>query len=120
MTGTNYDPESVKMVRKSLESNNLNTAIMIDCSHANSEKDYRNQPRVCSEIGAQIAGGDTSIRAVMIESHLKEGAQKLASDLSRLEYGLSVTDSCVGWETTVEMVKALAKDVRKRRATFLA
>jgi 3-deoxy-7-phosphoheptulonate synthase len=56
----------------------------------------------------------------MIESHLKEGSQKIDSDLSKLQYGVSVTDSCVGWETTVEMVKELATAVRKRRATFLA
>ena len=93
---------------------------MVDFSHANSEKDYHNQPKVCTEISAQIAGGDTSIRAVMIESHLKEGSQKLLPDLAKLEYGVSVTDSCVGWETTVEMVNDLAKAVRKRRATFLA
>ena len=68
----------------------------------------------------QIGGGDSSIRAVMIESHLKEGSQKIDSDLSKLQYGVSVTDSCVGWETTVEMVKELATAVRKRRATFLA
>jgi len=120
VTGTNYDHESIREVRKALEAKGLEPAIMVDCSHANSEKDYRNQPKVCAEIGAQIAGGDSSIRAVMIESHLKEGAQKIDSDLSNLEYGVSVTDSCVGWDTTVEMVKDLATAVRKRRATFLA
>lgn len=118
--GTNYDRESVAEVRKALEAKGLDASIMIDCSHANSEKDYRKQPGVCAEIGAQIATGDSSIRAVMIESHLNEGAQKIDSDLSKLDYGVSVTDSCVGWDTTVEMVKQLATDVRKRRATFLA
>jgi 3-deoxy-7-phosphoheptulonate synthase len=119
-TGTNYDPESIREVRKALEAKGLEPAIMVDCSHANSEKDYRNQPKVGAVLGAQIAGGDSSIRAVMIESHLKEGAQKLVPDLEKLEYGVSVTDSCVGWDTTVEMVKDLATAVRKRRATFLA
>jgi len=120
VTGTNYDHESIREVRKALEAKGLEPAIMVDCSHANSEKDYRNQPKVCAELGAQIAGGDSSIRAVMIESHLKEGSQKIDSDPSKLEYGVSVTDSCVGWETTVEMVKDLSAAVRKRRATFLA
>jgi len=119
-TGPNYDRESVAAVRAALKAKGLEPSIMVDCSHANSGKDYRNQPGVCAEIGAEIAGGDTSIRAVMIESHLKEGAQKLNSDLSQLEHGVSVTDSCVGWDTTVEMVNQLATDVRKRRATFLA
>ena len=98
----------------------MDSALMIDCSHANSEKDFRNQPKVCEAIGQQIAGGDTSIRAVMIESHLNKGAQKISSDLDSLDYGVSVTDSCVGWEATVEMLNQLVSDVRKRRATFLA
>lgn len=118
--GTNYDHESIREVRRALEAKGLEPAIMVDCSHANSEKDYRNQPKVCASLCQQISGGDSSIRAIMIESHLKEGAQKIDSDLSKLEYGVSVTDSCVGWETTVEMVKELATAVRKRRATFLA
>jgi len=116
-SGPNYDRESVAEVRKSLEAKNLEPSIMLDCSHANSGKDYRNQPGVCAEIGAQIATGDSSIRALMIESHLEEGAQKISDDM---KYGQSVTDSCVGWDTTVEMVKLLASDVKKRRATFIA
>ncbi len=120
VTGTNYDHESIREVRLALESKGLEPSIMVDCSHANSEKDYRNQSKVCAELCSQIAGGDTSIRALMIEGHLKEGAQKLVPDLAKLEYGVSVTDSCVGWESTVEMVKDLATAVRKRRATFLA
>lgn len=119
-TGTNYDPESIREVRLALEATGLEPAIMVDCSHANSEKDYHNQPKVCASLCQQIAGGDSSIRATMIESHLKEGAQKLNPDRTQLEYGVSVTDSCVGWETTVEMVQDLARAVRKRRATFLA
>ena len=119
-TGPNFGPDSVAEVRKALEGRDMDSALMLDCSHANSEKDYRNQPKVCEAIGQQIAGGDTSIRAVMIESHLSEGAQKISSDLDSLDYGVSVTDSCVSWETTVEMLNQLASDVRKRRATFLA
>lgn len=119
-SGPNFDGESVAEVRKAMENAGLDPSIMIDCSHANSGKDYKNQPAVCAEIGAQIATGDTSIRSIMIESHLHEGAQKINSDPSELEYGVSVTDSCVSWETTEEMVRQIATDVRKRRATFLA
>ncbi|HRQ90138.1 MAG TPA: 3-deoxy-7-phosphoheptulonate synthase [Bacteroidia bacterium] len=119
-TGTNYDAESIREVRKALESNGLEPAIMVDCSHANSAKDHRNQPKVCHSLCEQIAGGDAAIRATMIESHLKEGAQKLVPDLAKLEYGVSVTDACVGWETTEEMVRELATAVRKRRATYLS
>ena len=119
-TGPNFGPDSVAEIRHALEGRDMDSALMIDCSHANSEKDFRNQPKVCEAIGQQIAGGDTSIRAVMIESHLNKGAQKISSDLDSLDYGVSVTDSCVGWEATVEMLNQLASDVRKRRATFLA
>ena len=94
---------------------------MIDCSHANSEKDYRKQGAVCAEIGRQIAGGDSSICSVMIESNINEGNQKLSLEtLDQLQYGVSVTDSCVNWDTTVEMLDKLAEDVRKRRATSIA
>ncbi len=119
-SGTNYDPESIREVRKALEAKGLDPAIMVDCSHSNSEKDHRRQPLVAATLADQIGGGDASIRAVMIESHLKEGAQPLAPDRAALEYGVSVTDACVGWETTVEMLRGLATAVRKRRATYLA
>jgi 3-deoxy-7-phosphoheptulonate synthase len=99
-----------------MEAAGIDPSVMIDCSHANSGKDYRNQPDVSAEVGLQIAKGNTSIRSVMIESHLTEGAQKMNSNLSKLKYGVSVTDSCVGWDTTYEMVMQLAADVRKRRA----
>jgi len=119
-TGANYDANSVATVRKALVAAGLEPSIMLDCSHANSAKDFRNQPAVAETIAAQIAGGDTSIRAVMIESHLHEGAQGIKPNLSELQYGVSVTDSCVSWETTVPMLEGLAKSVRQRRATFLA
>jgi 3-deoxy-7-phosphoheptulonate synthase len=119
-TGSNYDAESIAGVRRALEEKGLEPCIMVDCSHANSEKDYRNQPKVCKNIAGQIGDGDTSIRALMIESHLNEGNQKGSSNLESLAYGVSITDSCVNWETTVEMIEDLAKAVRKRRATFIA
>jgi 3-deoxy-7-phosphoheptulonate synthase len=118
--GPNYDANSVAEVRQTLEKCNLEPSIMIDCSHANSEKDYRNQVEVCRNIASQVGDGDSSIRAVMIESHLHEGNQKGHPDLNSLKYGVSITDSCVSWETTLEMIEVLAKGVRKRRATYLA
>jgi 3-deoxy-7-phosphoheptulonate synthase len=117
--GPNYDAETVRETKKKLIAAGLDPYLMIDCSHANSSKDYRRQPEVAAEIAAQIAGGETAIASVMIESHLKEGAQKM-DDLAALEYGKSVTDACVGWDTTVEMIHDLAKAVRMRRATYLA
>ena len=86
---------------------------MIDCSHGNSNKDYRNQPKVASEIARQIAAGSRSISSVMIESNLAEGNQKLAPK-DQLLHGVSVTDACVNWDTTVKMFDELATAVRQR------
>lgn len=119
-TGPNYHPENIREVRKALEAKDIDTAIMVDCSHGNSEKNHRNQPLVCASLCEQIGGGDSSIRAVMIESHLKEGCQKIDRGRDNLEYGVSVTDACVDWETTVDMLRDLAMAIRKRRATYLA
>lgn len=117
--GPNFDAESVRETKSLLESAGLRVQLMIDCSHANSQKDFRKQPLVGNEIAAQVAGGETAIAAVMIESHLKEGSQKMAAP-AELEYGVSVTDACVSWETTESMLDELAKSVRMRRATYLA
>jgi 3-deoxy-7-phosphoheptulonate synthase len=117
--GTNYDAESIRENRIKLEKAGLDPFLMVDCSHANSEKDFRNQPKVAAELAAQIGDGENAIAAVMIESNLKEGNQKMNNGDS-FDYGVSVTDACVSWETTVEMLDGLAKAVRMRRATFLA
>jgi 3-deoxy-7-phosphoheptulonate synthase len=89
---------------------------MVDCSHGNSLKDYRNQPLVARNLANQIAAGSKEITSVMIESNLVEGNQKLAKDLSTLTRGQSVTDACIGWDDTVETLEFLAAAVRKRRA----
>jgi 3-deoxy-7-phosphoheptulonate synthase len=88
---------------------------MIDCSHGNSSKDYHRQPIVASEIAAQIAAGDTAINGVMIESNLVEGNQNAEEPGASLRYGCSITDACIGWETTTEVLDTLAAAVRKRR-----
>merc|ERR1719357_368256 len=94
----------------------LNASIVVDCSHGNSNKDYRNQPTVAASLASQIAEGSTDIVGVMIESHIKEGKQKLdPSNPAALEYGKSITDSCVNLETTHQMLKGLAEAVQKRR-----
>ncbi len=118
-TGPNFDADSVRSTKKMLEDAGLRIQLMVDCSHANSQKDFRKQPEVAADLAAQIGGGEAAIAAVMIESHLEEGNQKM-DDLSALKYGVSVTDACVGWDTTVEMLDGLAKAVRMRRATYLA
>ena len=87
---------------------------MIDFSHANSRKDYRRQAEVAREVGDQLAAGDDRIFGVMVESHLKEGRQDLKPGRP-LEYGVSITDACLGWEGTVAVLDLLAEAVQKRR-----
>jgi 3-deoxy-7-phosphoheptulonate synthase len=79
-------------------------AIMVDCSHANSEKDHTRQEQVLHNVLDQLAAGNHTICAVMIESFLEEGNQPLG-DATRLRYGVSITDKCVGWETTERMLR---------------
>ena len=113
--GTNYDEASITDVAKCLQEQNLPPHVMVDCSHGNSLKDYRNQPMVVNALAKQIEKGSTSIVACMIESNLVEGAQKLGSDLKALTYGQSVTDQCIGWPDTIEVLDRLAAAVRSRR-----
>ncbi|MFT5465013.1 MAG: 3-deoxy-7-phosphoheptulonate synthase [Verrucomicrobiales bacterium] len=115
--GTNFDAASAAEVVDKLKATGLPPHVMIDCSHANSGKKFENQPGVASDLAQQIAGGSKAVVATMIESNLKEGAQSLGDgDLSKLEYGMSVTDQCVSWETTVTMLDELAEAVRTRRS----
>jgi len=111
---TNYDAASVNSACQQLEKAGLRPRVMIDCSHANSSKDYRRQSIVAREIGAQITAGDRRIVGVMIESNLVAGSQKL-DDPARLVYGRSVTDACIGWPDTVSMLRELAESVRAAR-----
>ncbi|KAM9921967.1 hypothetical protein OXX80_012002 [Metschnikowia pulcherrima] len=91
---------------------------MVDCSHDNSEKDYKNQPKVLDAVIEQVSQGENTIIGVMIESHINEGKQsmpKQGSGKESLKYGVSITDGCVSWETTVEMLRKLAGAVQERR-----
>jgi len=92
----------------------LDPRIMIDCSRANSSKDYTRQPIVCQNVAEQVAAGNPDILGVMIESNLVAGAQKLESG-KPLVYGQSITDGCVDWPTTHAMLTELATSVRARR-----
>lgn len=115
-SGPNYNAGSIAEVEKMLEEQNLQKSLMIDCSHGNSNKDFRSQPFVAKDLAHQIAGGSKSITSVMIESNLVEGNQKLDPNLSKLTRGQSVTDACIGWDDTVSTLDTLAEAVRKRRA----
>ncbi|KAH8663101.1 putative phospho-2-dehydro-3-deoxyheptonate aldolase, tyrosine-inhibited [Tricladium varicosporioides] len=114
--GTNYDAESVKTVKETLTKKKQKQAIMIDCSHGNSNKDHKNQPKVAKVISEQLRAGETSIIGVMIESNINEGNQKVpAEGPSALKRGVSITDACINWDSTVEVLEDLAAAVRERR-----
>ena len=113
--GTNYDAASVAAAAAALDSANVTPRVMIDCSHANSEGDYRRQPDVAANVDEQIVAGSPHILGIMLESHLFEGRQNPGPNLSALEYGQSITDGCIGWEATVQVLDRLANAVRSRR-----
>ena len=110
----NYDTANVEATCKELAHAGLAARVMIDCSHANSEKQHERQVDVAADVAAQVAGGDTRIIGVMIESHLNPGRQDLRPN-ETLQYGVSITDACIGWDTTVETLRKLADAVRSRR-----
>ncbi|MFJ7565584.1 3-deoxy-7-phosphoheptulonate synthase AroG [Herminiimonas sp. NPDC097707] len=110
----NYDAVSVEQACKDIAANGLASRLMIDTSHANSSKKPENQIPVCADIGQQIAGGDTRIVGVMIESHLVAGRQDLIPG-KELVYGQSVTDGCISWEESLGVLEGLAEAVKQRR-----
>ena len=99
----NYDSVNVNESEEKLEKAGIEPSLMIDCSHGNSSKDHTRQPAIAQNVFNQIVEGNKSIRGIMIESYLKEGNQKLNSDHSKMEYGKSITDACIDWETTMEV-----------------
>ena len=108
----NYDSVSVSLCEQELAKSGIEQNIMIDCSHANSNKDHNLQPLVLENVCNQILDGNKSIVGVMIESNLNGGNQKLSEDLSQLEYGVSVTDACIDWETTKNSILSMADKLR--------
>jgi len=110
----NYDAASVDAAAKELAAAGLEQRLMIDCSHANSQKMYQRQVDVAREIARQVASGEDRVIGVMVESHLKAGRQDLVPGRP-LAYGQSITDACIGWEDSVPLLKNLAESVRKRR-----
>ena len=110
----NYDAKSVNESCESLSAAGLVPILMIDCSHGNSSKNYLRQKDVARDIASQISNGDQRIIGVMLESHLNEGRQDHVPGCE-LEYGKSITDACLGWDDTVQMLETLASAVRARR-----
>jgi 3-deoxy-7-phosphoheptulonate synthase len=130
--GTNYDKASIQAAKETLVKKGQKLAIMVDCSHGefngpygvsrlltwpgNSNKDHRNQPKVAKTVAEQLRDGETAIIGVMIESNINEGNQKVpAEGPSGLKKGVSITDACINWESTVEVLEDLAAAVRERR-----
>ena len=117
--GTNFDKDSVQAaeqaIRKARPDNH--PAIMVDCSHGNSSKNHRNQPKVISDLAQQIRDGNNSIVGVMAESNINEGRQDVpAEGPSGLKHGISITDACVDFESTVNMLNELNEAVLFRRS----
>ncbi len=110
----NYDAASVEQACKDIAANGLASRLMIDTSHANSSKKPENQIPVCADIAKQVAGGDTRIVGVMVESHLVAGRQDLIPG-KELTYGQSVTDGCISWEDSLGVLEGLAEAVKQRR-----
>jgi 3-deoxy-7-phosphoheptulonate synthase len=110
----NYDAASDEETSKAIAGYGLAARLMIDASHANSSKKPENQVPVCADIAGQVAGGDTRIVGVMIESHLVAGRQDLVPG-KELTYGQSVTDGCIDWESSEQVLDQLADAVRQRR-----
>ena len=102
--GPNYDSESIGSAREVLAKGDLDQRLVVDCSHGNSNKDHERQPLVFEDVVSQRARGDESIVGVMLESNINPGSQKLGGDPSTLEYGVSITDACVGWNKTEEII----------------
>ena len=111
--GPNHDAESVASAVASVAKVGLPGLVMVDASHANSGKSHVRQAEVVGELAERIAGGEQGISGVMVESFIEAGAQSVESD--ELVYGQSVTDACIGWETTVDSMRALADAVRRGR-----
>jgi len=105
----NYDAVSIALCDKELDNAGVSKNIMVDCSHANSNKNHELQPLVFENVANQIVEGNKSIVGVMIESNIGPGNQKINSDRTQMEYGVSVTDACIDWETTESLITGIAE-----------
>ncbi|THU97877.1 3-deoxy-7-phosphoheptulonate synthase [Dendrothele bispora CBS 962.96] len=118
--GPNYSSEYVKEAATVLQKKRGHASIMVDCSHGNSQKNHNNQPKVITDICKQLEAGERSITGVMIESNIHDGRQDVPpGGPSCLKHGVSITDACVNFATTIEMLDKLNKAVSSRRAAII-
>ncbi|KAJ6596765.1 3-deoxy-7-phosphoheptulonate synthase [Mycena sp. CBHHK59/15] len=118
--GPNYASEHVKEAAKAISKKKEWASIMVDCSHGNSQKNHNNQPLVIDSICAQLAAGERNITGVMVESNINDGRQDVPSEGAKhLKWGVSITDACVNWEKTVEMMDKLNDAVGQRRQALI-
>lgn len=110
-SGPNYDEASIKFAEESLRKRKMNEALIVDCSHSNSNKDHKLQPSVLKNIILQKQKGNKSIVGAMLESHLNEGNQALPADPSSLKYGVSITDKCIDWNTTDSLIRQVYEEL---------
>ncbi|MEY2643441.1 MAG: hypothetical protein RLZZ611_90 [Cyanobacteriota bacterium] len=123
--GTNYHAEAIEAAAAALAKDGLPARVMVDCSHGNSNKDYRRQSEVAAQVAQQLRGGSRHVMGVMIESHLVAGSQKIPTDLAQLDvraltYGQSITDACIDLSSTRELLAQLAAAVAEGQKALLA
>lgn len=108
---TNYDSVSVAECEQEMAKSKLDASLMVDCSHANSRKDYRRQPLVAEDVIHQIRQGNKSIIGLMIESHINAGSQSSDLPLNEMAYGVSITDACIDWDTTETLLRRCQQEL---------
>ncbi|OGL45060.1 MAG: 3-deoxy-7-phosphoheptulonate synthase [Candidatus Schekmanbacteria bacterium RBG_16_38_11] len=109
----NCDPKNVENAIKSLAERNLSQTLVVDCSHGNSRKKHQNQRSICKDVVSQRIAGNKNIVGIMLESNLFDGSQKISRNLSKLRYGVSVTDECMGWADTEKLLRETYKAASK-------
>ena len=119
-SGPNYDSVHIRLCEEALTKANIKHNIMVDCSHANSNKQPELQPLVVENVASQILEGNSSITSLMIESNLEAGNQPIPQNLEDLKYGVSVTDGCIDWQTTEDCLLSLREKLRKALQTRLS
>jgi len=118
--GPNYDSVHIRLCEEALEKAGIPGNIMVDCSHANSNKQPELQPLVVENVANQILEGNKSIVGLMIESHINAGNQSIPANLEELRYGVSVTDGCIDWEATEACLRTMRDKIKSELPKRLA